>query len=173
MEKDAECPVCYENLSRKIQTRFPCTHSICLICLAKMKRPPKCPMCRFDLKSYLPQDPLRTLSEPSTPPRRRATLSFMIQRQSNDMQLPPLNPLSPDAFPPPLMQETVPDNVEEVSPTGRITRTESMMFEMTPPLTTDDPSVIGTLRARIVQPSDLLNARVTRNSIFLRREGST
>ena len=168
MEKDAECPVCYENLSRKIQTRFPCTHTMCLICLAKMKRPPKCPMCRFDLKEFLPQDSLQTLTEPLTPPRRRATLSFMIQRQGSDMLPPQMNLSTSETFPPPLMQEAVSDNVDEASPTGRITRRESMMFEMTPPLTTDDPSVIGTLRARVVQPGDLLNARVTRNSIFLR-----
>lgn len=150
MEKDQECPVCFENLSRSIQTIFPCHHPTCLNCLAKMQPPLRCPLCRFDLTPHLPEKPLHLLNEPTTPSResRRTTLSFMIQRHASrrfDGSPTPLNP--------------------RLSSRG-----ESMLFEMSSEAS-DDPSVVATLRTRPVQAHDLPNARVTRNSIYVRNEG--
>lgn len=162
---EPECPVCFENLARSIHTVFPCRHSLCLTCLTRMKRPHRCPLCRYDLAPLMPERPLRLLSEPTSPP---TNLSIIIQRQITRMeQTEPIDLeasamlLPPPVLPPP---EERPD-LEEARMSSRM---DSMIFEMSPPESSDDPSVIATLRARTVQPSDLPNARVTRNSIFMR-----
>ena len=48
-----ECPVCFESKSDRIMTTSPCGHSLCLVCLLKL-RAASCPMCRFDLTHHIP-----------------------------------------------------------------------------------------------------------------------
>jgi hypothetical protein len=138
MNADAECPICYEILSGKIQTRFPCRHVTCLNCLAKMRAPPSCPLCRFELKDYLPADPLVAIGRPQP----RASLTFVMQRALRDNSISPL-PMVDAVYAPETME---------------------------PPQPTNARPFLGTLRARPM-PLDLLDARVTRNGVFLRRVG--
>lgn len=162
---EPECPVCFENLSRTIHTIFPCRHSLCLSCLTRMKRPHRCPLCRDDLAPYMPERPLRLLTEPTSPPTH---LSIIIQRQISRMEQ--TEPIDLEASALMMPSPILPPPEERPDEAGLTSRTDSIVFEVSPPQTSDDPSVMATLRARTVQPSDLPNARVTRNSIFMRSD---
>lgn len=54
---DLECPVCFEtnDSSQRIWCTFPCDHKTCLNCLLKITKPAKCPMCRYDIESFVPR----------------------------------------------------------------------------------------------------------------------
>jgi hypothetical protein len=53
-----ECPVCYEELTRRVRVTTPCEHVVCLRCFLRL-RPPRCPLCRTDLAAHV--------DAPSTP----------------------------------------------------------------------------------------------------------
>ena len=46
-----ECPVCYEELAKRVRVTTPCEHVVCLRCFLRL-RPPRCPLCREDLAPY-------------------------------------------------------------------------------------------------------------------------
>jgi hypothetical protein len=50
--KEAECPVCQENVERQNTTMFQCGHQTCITCMGKlMVRRLSCPMCRGQIRS--------------------------------------------------------------------------------------------------------------------------
>lgn len=50
-----ECPICYEELQKRIFCITPCRHKICLVCIVKMKTK-SCPICRNDLSNLIPKE---------------------------------------------------------------------------------------------------------------------
>ena len=83
-DSDSECPVCYENLSRTIQTLPPCSHPLCLSCLIKITPPRTCPLCRMDLAPFFPPPP----APPPSPPQHRLA-SILLGEMHSDFALPP------------------------------------------------------------------------------------
>lgn len=55
---------------------------------------------------------------------------------------------------------------------GLTPRNDSLVLEMTEEEPEGTSLLVATLRARPVQENDLLHARVTRNSVFLREDGA-
>ena len=83
--EDGDCPVCFESLADRLRVTAPCTHAVCLPCLARLPPPAKCPICRADLSALLPAPP----TPPVTPvPRIRvATFPEAIRHLTARMQL--------------------------------------------------------------------------------------
>lgn len=169
--KADECPVCLETFDYRIRTVFPCGHFTCMTCLSRIARHPACPMCRADLTltvcwKHAPSH----RSVPSTPPampplalplplvgvparasnhgRRTASLfsSFrqLPQRRRHGVQ--------------PNRETVVVFDIDETS------GSEGDVSDL--PVTTR--SMLASIRVRPLRHDDLLNARVTRRSVFLR-----
>lgn len=161
-----ECPVCFEALDRSIAARFPCGHSTCLACLWKLIRPACCPLCRAGLEAHVPWrlPPLHP-PPPLTPPSPLAPFPPLT---------PPLPPLPSTVLtPPPLPAPSALAQGLSTLVGGRLlTRAPrprrgaavlELRFE-----TDEEGETVATLHARPVAETDLLDARVTRNSIFHR-----
>jgi hypothetical protein len=50
-----ECPICYEELQKRIYCVTPCNHKICLDCIVKMKTS-TCHICRNDISKLFPKE---------------------------------------------------------------------------------------------------------------------
>ena len=62
----SECPICYEDMSRKIATRSPCKHEVCLECLLQLEQPATCPLCRTFLPPIMEPRAVNQLIVPLT-----------------------------------------------------------------------------------------------------------
>ena len=65
MDKNTECPVCYEDMEYQIAVKFPCRHSMCITCFCKLKSF-TCAMCRRELKDLVP-DSMKISSQMTVP----------------------------------------------------------------------------------------------------------
>lgn len=45
---NSECPICYDNLDKKIHLPFNCNHRICLECNDSLENR-ECPLCRAEI----------------------------------------------------------------------------------------------------------------------------
>ena len=52
---DDDCPVCFGPLATVVRCVLPCTHTLCLRCLLRLRTPVSCPLCRADLAALLPE----------------------------------------------------------------------------------------------------------------------
>lgn len=52
---DDDCPVCFGPLATAVRCVLPCTHTLCLGCLLRLRTPASCPLCRADLSTLLPE----------------------------------------------------------------------------------------------------------------------
>lgn len=86
-----ECPICYENLNNAFMCTTPCKHSFCLRCIIDLKTP-ICPLCRQNLKKYMPKN---LLSFTSTPNNNTSNISRLHNNRNNSPNL-----LSDENFPP-------------------------------------------------------------------------
>mgnify|MGYP003335249605 CR=1 FL=1 len=151
LPKDEECNVCFENLSRKITVVLPCTHTCCLECLSKMKRPIICHICRRDVSDLLPKEPLTQLSTPRV--SRPSLEQFILPRTIRTA----LHVPTPSVRAPATLERSI-----SLTP-----RNESAMLEFR---VSDLGSsmALASVHTRPIQSSDMLHARVTRNSVFVR-----
>lgn len=52
-----ECPICYENLDKKLSVSIPCgtiPHRLCIRCFLEIEKR-ECPLCRQSFEQYVPR----------------------------------------------------------------------------------------------------------------------
>lgn len=181
--QEEECPVCFETFTNKIRTVFPCGHYTCMSCLTQLIGSPSCPMCRCDLSS--------TVCLRRKPPTRHSSMSRAPYVPSMRYPLPSAQVPSASSHPTSLMSRSHGSNVlsslfsrprSGAWPSGGVgvqsNREALVIFDMDetsddendlPRLPMTTRSMLASIRVRPLQNDDILNARVTRRSIFLRR----
>ena len=141
--ENEECTICFESLNTKMAVVYPCGHVSCLQCLTNIKsRPITCHMCRKDLTPFIPTQLLETHQRSDTP---RPGITILNWRR--------------------IIRTAVHTEPSPSTPAPR-SRAGATMIELQFHHTTAAQSAI--LRTRPVIETDLLHARVTRNSIFMR-----
>ena len=143
--ENEECTICFESLCKKMAVVYPCGHVSCLQCLTKMEsRPITCHMCRKDLTPFIPTQFLETYQRSDTPRPGITILNW-----------------------PRIIRTAVHSEPTPSIPAPR-SRAGATMLELQFHHTAATQSAI--LRPRPVIETDLLHARVTRNSIFMRHD---
>ena len=165
-----ECPVCYEPLQKAIRSVFPCSHEMCFHCLMKMVHPLTCPMCRRDLSPFVPDHfKITTVQSPTIRVHRVPVSTVGTVRIEGNTRRSMLHALTSSmrqgtVFPPRMAADVFPSHDVALVVQGNMNNAVSDVVNSRP--TTN--GLVASIRMRPLLENDLLHARVTRRSVFLR-----